>query len=271
MPNGDRVTRAGLFPGKLALHMVNDDTPQIESVDFSTWAPIVGRWETGEGIARYLGSDDPEDQALGMLIAPDQFAFGAGYASVKLRFPKHESELEPQARILFGFSPTRTHHYSAGMGGYRAMYSIEQFVPDEGWYPRATLGRADSIEFDRDYDVSVYVLGQTTLLEVNEVDVAGAALPAPMEGSQVGLVARGRGTVEFRDFAVDAQAPEAFVVMKFAEPYDTLYREVIKPVCEDLGYLAVRADEFSGPGVIIEEIIRGIENASVVIAEITSV
>jgi hypothetical protein len=60
-----------------------------------------------------------------------------------------------------------------------------------------------------------------------------------------------------------------FVVMQFTAPYNELYSDAIRPVCERLGLVAVRADEKFGPGVIIKDIERQINEAKVVIADIT--
>jgi len=57
--------------------------------------------------------------------------------------------------------------------------------------------------------------------------------------------------------------------MQFAEPYDTFYREVIQRQAEAAGFDVVRIDEKAGPGVIFQDIQREIEQAEIVIAEIT--
>ena len=60
----------------------------------------------------------------------------------------------------------------------------------------------------------------------------------------------------------------AFVIMQFGGVFDTLYHSVITPVCEKLGYKPVRADESCGER-ILEDIVNGIAEASLVIADIT--
>jgi hypothetical protein len=43
--------------------------------------------------------------------------------------------------------------------------------------------------------------------------------------------------------------------MPFSEPFETLYKEVIKPVAEDqLGFEIVRVDEIQSPGIILDDI-----------------
>jgi hypothetical protein len=104
---------------------------------------------------------------------------------------------------------------------------------------------------------------------VDDVPVLQHLLSHPLEGRQVGLIAAGNRQVLFSGFAVKGGRPRAFVVMQFAEPYDTFYREVIQKQAEASGFDVIRIDEKAGPGVIFQDIQREIEQAEVVIAEIT--
>jgi nucleoside 2-deoxyribosyltransferase len=58
--------------------------------------------------------------------------------------------------------------------------------------------------------------------------------------------------------------------MQFGEPFDTIYREVIKPESEKLGFEVMRIDELNQPGIIVQDIQRRIEDSKVVIAEISA-
>jgi hypothetical protein len=95
-------------------------------------------------------------------------------------------------------------------------------------------------------------------------------LPSPLPGNQLGLYALSRSPVLFQDFAVQRRAATAFVAMQFGEPYDTIYRAVIRPKAQALGFEIVRIDEVNRPGIIFQDIQRKIEDAKVVIAEITA-
>lgn len=57
--------------------------------------------------------------------------------------------------------------------------------------------------------------------------------------------------------------------MQFTKPYDELFEEAIKKVCEEFKIRAVRADETYGPGLIIADIIKKIRESQIVIAEIS--
>ena len=104
---------------------------------------------------------------------------------------------------------------------------------------------------------------------VDGVPVLQHLLSHPLEGRQVGLIAAGNQDVSFSDFDISSGRPRAFVVMQFAEPYDTFYREVIQKQAEAAGFEVFRIDEKAGPGVIFQDIQREIEQAEIVVAEIT--
>jgi hypothetical protein len=77
--------------------------------------------------------------------------------------------------------------------------------------------------------------------------------------------------VEFSNFRVHPVRPKAFVVMQFTSPYNEVYSEVIKSVCESENIDVTRIDEEAGPGMIIQDITRAIREAKVVIADISPV
>lgn len=62
-----------------------------------------------------------------------------------------------------------------------------------------------------------------------------------------------------------------FVMQPFAQPLGSYYEKIFKPAIEKAGLQPVRADaEIFGTGKIIDQIWRGINNAKVLIAELTT-
>ena len=62
-----------------------------------------------------------------------------------------------------------------------------------------------------------------------------------------------------------------FVMQPFAQPLGSYYEKIFKPAIEKAGLQPVRADaEIFGTGKIIDQIWRGIKNAKVLIAELTT-
>jgi hypothetical protein len=150
------------------------------------------------------------------------------------------------------------------------MFSVTAF-DGKRWIPfeNASSGAMENIYPNREYALSVSVFGQRVLLKANGVPVVDAILPSTLSGRPIGLYVLSKGKVTFSEFHVQAQKPKAFVVMQFSAPYNELYDSVIKPVCVDEKIDVIRVDEQYGPGLIIQDITRQINEASVVVAEIT--
>ncbi len=63
---------------------------------------------------------------------------------------------------------------------------------------------------------------------------------------------------------------QCFVLMPFAPKYTEVYAEVYRPVCASNGLDCWRVDEISRPGSITRDIVEGIVDAEVIIADLTS-
>jgi hypothetical protein len=238
-----------------------------EQHSFLGWAPVIGEWQLGE-TAAFIPPAEPEPP-IGLLLAPGQLQ--SGTINVDVLFPQSD-ETNPQARIVFGFDPAENAFYAAGLGGYNALYIMERIAPGQNLSgPVRSQGKPTNLHRDETYRLSISLAGQWLSLGVDGVTVLQAPLPTPLTGWQSGVSAWGRGPVTFSDFNLIGEEPSAFVVMQFGEPFDALYHEVIEPVATDLGFRPYRADDVFGPGVILEDIINGIREAAVIIAEITPV
>jgi nucleoside 2-deoxyribosyltransferase-like protein len=82
------------------------------------------------------------------------------------------------------------------------------------------------------------------------------------------MVEQRRPSIEFTDFNAKPLRGYAFVVMQFSG-FDELYTDVIDPLTRQFGLHPYRADLVYGPGAIMDDIIKGLEKAQIVIAEIT--
>jgi histidine-specific SAM-dependent methyltransferase len=61
--------------------------------------------------------------------------------------------------------------------------------------------------------------------------------------------------------------PTAFIVMPFSEPFEGVFAKVICPELENRGFIPVRADRIPASSDIRDDIITGIQDASLVIVE----
>ena len=118
-------------------------------------------------------------------------------------------------------------------------------------------------------NINIDVVGSNISLSVDDVIVASGQTPIQIGRAQLAIYLEGKSAVTVSNISIDTGKPRAFIVMQFKEPYNTLYVEVIKPVCESFGYEVVRADDMYTTGLIINEITQSIQEASVIVADIT--
>jgi hypothetical protein len=91
----------------------------------------------------------------------------------------------------------------------------------------------------------------------------------PLPQGQLGLFTWGENRIHFEGASVRTARGTVFVVMKFSEPYQELYTDVIQPVVDHYKLRAYHAGEVFGPGIILEDMMGGIVEARIVIVEIT--
>lgn len=234
------------------------------------WAALEGAWELSETVARYEPPSENENlRPFGLAICDERFRDGIIRAS--LRFEGVEGPLTgASAGIVLGYHVESGSYLVAGLGAFDSAYSIWEFVPTFGWLSRRSAGTIRNLQYNRDYDLQVTQKGQRIALTVDDVPVLEHLLSRPLSGNQLGVYATAAHPVNFTGYAVQRKAPVAFVAMQFGEPYDTIYRTVIQPKAEKLGFEVVRIDEVNRPGIIFQDIQKKIEEAKVVIAEITA-
>jgi hypothetical protein len=169
--------------------------------------------------------------------------------------------------IILGYRSQERYYLQVQLGADQAAYCVSEFL-GFGWRPIKSAGPLDALKAGQRYALHVRLRGQELRVSVDGVKVLEVLIPRPLEGKQTALTAAGSHSVRFSNFAATADRPRAFVAMEYREPFDTFYREVIKPQAEKL-YEVVRTDEKSGPGVIFQDMQREIGQSDVVIAEIT--
>lgn len=241
--------------------------PMAKRKSLYSWAPVTGSFDFASDQVTFNGGTvkygDESGPALGTALC-DQW-FGGGSISADLLFEK-PSERSSCGLLLF-YNPTTRAFLFAGLSN-EALYGICYFDSSR-WQPFSAIGDPMSLKAAQKYHVEVKVRGSLVSLLVNEVEVSSTTLPAPLPRTQTGIWCRDHSEITVRNFKVETEPAHAFVVMQFSSPYDELYREVVKPICAELGIDAIRADETYGPGLIIADVVRQIDEANLVIAEIT--
>ena len=222
-----------------------------------------GAWSFRESGAEYTRAGG-SPQPVGVALSSVRIRNGRLSAQIRLNNPDEDA-----GRLLLGYNTATGGYYSAGLGGYGRAYVIDEHVPGLGWQAVKHEGRVSQLQASTAYDVEVDVRGQRLCLTVDGIELIDQHLPHPLEGDQAGLFAWGPGPTTFENVEWSGGRPRAFVVMQFTEPFDGLYAEVIRPVCEELEFDAYRADDVFRPGLILQDIIAGLVESDVIIAEIT--
>jgi hypothetical protein len=239
-------------------------------VSVTQWTPIAGRWTTADLRQRYEGPGaTPPPGAHGLALCSARFQ--DGLVRVTLLFNGSDGPLSGEsAGILLGYHAESGAYVVAGLGGFEVAFAIWEFVPGLGWAARRATGSIQNLRYNCPYKLQVSQKGQRISLVVDDVVVLDHVLPSPLPGNQLGLYAMSKSPVTFDNFQVERRAPTAFVAMQFGKPYDDIYRTVIRPKARAMGFEVIRIDEVNRPGIILQDIQRKIEDAKVVIAEITA-
>lgn len=234
------------------------------------WAALAGSWTFEGNNAHYAGTgSNPVPGAHGLALSDERFR--DGIVRCKMRFEPTGASLDlGSGAVVLGYHPESGGYLLAGLGAFKSAYAIWEFEPGVGWLARRVAGTIQNLKPQQDYTLEVTQRGQRLSLVVDSVPVIEHLLPKPLPGNQLGLYAMSEAPIRFQSFEVFRKAPTAFVAMQFGEPYDALYRAVIRPKAQQLGFDVVRIDEVNRPGIIFQDIQRRIEDAKVVIAEITA-
>ncbi len=148
---------------------------------------------------------------------------------------------------------------TVGLGGSGAMFSIREWLPPVtseqmvgSWVNYALLGDRANLKAGITYEIGVRVLGSSTTLDVDGVQVATTTLPAAVnQARQIGIFCVSSSDISISRFSADIERPKAFIVMQFSSPYNEVYSHVIKDACVDFNIDAVRGDE-TNPNVYFE-------------------
>lgn len=236
------------------------------STEAANWAKIEGEWDTAPGRASFRKpvGEPPFGLAVSSLRVRN------GFVESRITIQELMPDGQTAAGICLGYNAHSAAYVVAQIGGFGAAYSVARYAPGSGWYAVDRSGTSSNVEKDRPYNMRVDLTGQRLHLSVDGIRVLDTLLDSPLAGDQAGVAAWSRAPVEFENYRGKGEQLGAFIAMQFGEPFDTFYKEVIKPQAERVGFAPLRIDELSRPGVILEDIKTSIENSDVVIVEITA-
>lgn len=233
------------------------------------WMPITGQLFQKDDSIIFKGgklpveSDGRELARVGLFICDQEFSEGT--ISVDIKFDDVSSN--SCADIVLNYDPQNQYTLNAGLTNLD-LFKIRYFG-FKGWINLKLSGPENSLEKGKVYHLEVSLIGSTITLKSNGVEVLKHTLPLPFPKSQLGLFCVNETDIEFLNYEIKAVKPKAFVVSQFSSPFDEVYFEVIKSVCEEEGFEVIRMDEKSGPGLIIQDIANTIRHSRLVIADVS--
>lgn len=203
------------------------------------------------------GDDDDNKMPESAEIRTDQY-FSQGAVTFKIKAENY------QTGVLITYdSRDGKHLFSTGCS-----YLDENFrIYDGRTKKHDTNGSLKKFKKDEEVTFRYEIKGSEAKLYINNIlycELNTNPIHAPLS-----FRITSAGKVLLYDIEIHTVQPKLFVVMQFTEEYNNLYKEVITPVAEKKGIEVIRADEFYSSTPILNDIIRSIKEASIIIAEIT--
>jgi hypothetical protein len=247
------------------------------------WMPIFGNFEVsdslvfhGTRIPRLMADGKPSPTetmaTVGLLLSDQKMVNGQMSATVIF-----EDDQDNVFELILSYDLNTRAMITGGIGGDGYMGAIREWIPVSGpqetgplWNDIAIVGMKTDLKANTPYDVSVTVAGSMALLEVNGVPIASTRIPSKNnQTSPVGIFCVSSGDMTITNVRFKPEKPKAFIVMQFSAPYDDVYKDAIKIVCDEFNLDAIRADEIYGPGLIIRDIVQRILESQIIIADIS--
>lgn len=224
------------------------------------WVPLLGKAKIANKTITYVPTPIASGPNAGqhqVTVVKSNIEFERGEVSFDVTLADKDSGC--QLILNHGLQP------EIFVGLRRGSFAIALFRNSE-WTFLAGNGTGE-LPTGRAIGVRVRVRGSQIELFVDGVKVCNAL--HTVQESQLALFMQGPAKIVVSKFTYETERPKAFVVMQFSEQFNALYDDVIRPTCEKFGYEVVRADDIYKSGLIIEDIVRSIDESSFVIADIT--
>jgi len=207
-----------------------------------------------------LGKTQTEnDDVIDNVVVRSNAIFGSG----SLEFSLKISSLNTAVILVFkSFDNKRIRC------GYSRIWNKFVIIEDSlNAKPFSMAGSLSNYDLGQELRFKIDVQGSLLTILINEIILCEANISIKESPLEINLASDSR--FEVYDIKLNKSKPKIFIVMQFSKEYNELYEEVIKPVSEKFDYECIRADEFYTGTPIISDIITSIQEATVIIAEIT--
>lgn len=235
------------------------------------WVPLLGDFNIGVDNITFKGriidiEGKPSFPSAGIIICDQNFSGGTISADIEFKEISERSTCE----IILFYDPETKYQVNAGLGIF-SLFNIRGVDEKFQNTNYANIGDKSNLKAGIKYHLEVTQRGSKVILSIDGIQTLITNLPFNIPQSQVGLFCVNDNEIFITNYRVETEQPKVFVVMQFSEQYNELYSEVIKRICSEMNLEAVRADETYGPGLIIAEIEKQIQESKIIIAEISPV
>ena len=232
------------------------------------WIPIFGDFALNDNKIVFNGSTDNDVgnlQTKQGLILSDQKML-AGKIKVDIEFETNELQRYEEAELIFDYID-EYNFKCVGITGNAYKYEVKSCINGTWQYLR-TSGLVPALPKEK-LHIEVDIMSSYLRLIIDGVEIFWASLINPIRRSSIGIWTSGSRKITFTDCKISFQPPEVFIISQFGDIYDQLYDGVIKPLCDKNNIKPIRADEISNSSVILDDIIKYIQTANIIIADIT--
>ena len=169
--------------------------------------------------------------------------------------------------LNYSFMDGKQEYYQSSIRNQGCFCSLDSYNGTT-WETLTGFGDEGKIEKERKYSLELTVKGNILSFSLNRVPIYMYSRLNTSNGV-CGIYTYNESNSTVSNVHIMAEKPTAFSIMKFEKDFDELYQNVITPVCAEYGYKSLRADECYTSSAIIQDIIREIAGASLIIADIT--
>ena len=157
--------------------------------------------------------------------------------------------------------------FQIGLRNDFAGSSLEYFDGRQ-WNYKVIAGEQNMLQKKKLYNVSINLRGNSISLYVNKICLFTSDSYVQSSGGYGIFICNAFPSI-ISNIKNSISKPTIFSIMKFEKDFDDLYNEVITPSANKFGYQSLRADECYTTTEIIDDIIKEISHASIIIADIT--
>lgn len=183
-----------------------------------------------------------------------------------IEFTVHLNENKAICQLVL--NTEKTPNLNIGINASGSLFGITKYDYDaQRWEWQGGLGIANTLDISQEYRCKIVVIGSTITLFINNIKIVDST--QDIRKGQLKFYISSAEEVIISNLNVQDIKPKAFIVMQFSDDFNRLYTEVIKPICEKFGLECERADEFYTSTPIIADIVKSLNDCSIIIAEIS--